>query len=49
MKLPRDISGDELIKILQRLGYQTSRQTASHVRISFTMTNQEEHHVRSNT
>lgn len=45
MKLPRDISGDELIKILQRLGYQPSRQTGSHVRMSFTMTDQEVHHV----
>jgi predicted RNA binding protein YcfA (HicA-like mRNA interferase family) len=34
MRLPRDISGDELIQILQRVGYETVRQTGSHVRLS---------------
>ena len=33
MKLPRDISGDELIQILHRVGYQVVRQTGSHVRM----------------
>jgi len=34
MKLPRDISAQELIKALFPLGYRTTRQTGSHVRIS---------------
>lgn len=34
MKLPRDLSGDELIRILQRFGYQSVRQTGSHVRMA---------------
>ncbi|MBS3780338.1 MAG: type II toxin-antitoxin system HicA family toxin [Desulfovermiculus sp.] len=34
MRLPRDISGDELIQILQRFGYDPVRQTGSHVRLS---------------
>lgn len=34
MRLPRDVSGDELIQILQRLGYEPVRQTGRHVRLS---------------
>jgi predicted RNA binding protein YcfA (HicA-like mRNA interferase family) len=34
MRLPRDISGDELIKTLGRLGYQPTRQRGSHVRLT---------------
>ena len=34
MKIPRDLSGDELIKKLQRLGYVIVRQKGSHVRLS---------------
>ncbi|WP_017663388.1 type II toxin-antitoxin system HicA family toxin [Baaleninema simplex] len=43
MKLPRSLSGDELAKFLQKLGYTVDRQTGSHIR----MTTQEkrEHHV----
>ena len=44
MKLPRDISGDELIRILQRLGYQPVRQTGSHVRMHHRGA-EHEHHV----
>ncbi|OQA75772.1 MAG: YcfA-like protein [bacterium ADurb.Bin243] len=32
-KLPRDISGAELIKKLEKAGYITVRQTGSHVRL----------------
>lgn len=31
--MPRDISGLELIKKLEKLGYKASRQSGSHVRI----------------
>lgn len=33
-KLPRDLSGAELIKRLEAFGYQVSRQTGSHIRVS---------------
>jgi predicted RNA binding protein YcfA (HicA-like mRNA interferase family) len=33
MKLPRDLSGAELAKTLRRVGYETSRQTGSHIRL----------------
>ena len=43
MKIPRDISGTDLIKSLRKLGYEFSRQVGSHVRIT---TNQKgQHHV----
>ncbi|WP_232023789.1 type II toxin-antitoxin system HicA family toxin [Microcystis viridis] len=31
MKLPRDLSSDDLIKKLSELGYEVSRQTGSHI------------------
>ncbi|HTI49562.1 MAG TPA: type II toxin-antitoxin system HicA family toxin [Planctomycetaceae bacterium] len=43
MKLPRDISGADLVKALARLAYQPTRQKGSHVRLS-TLQNGE-HHV----
>jgi len=43
MKLPRDISGPELAKQLRRLGYDITRQTGSHLRL--TTTQKGEHHV----
>ena len=43
MKLPRDLSGDELAKALERLGYQATRQTGSHLRL--TTEQRGEHHV----
>jgi len=44
MKLPRDISGDELIQILQRIGYEPVRQTGSHVRMSCAIV-EDAHHI----
>jgi len=43
MKLPRDLSGADLAKALRRAGYETSRQTGSHIRL--TTTEGGEHHV----
>lgn len=43
MKLPRDVSGDALAKSLKGLGYQITRQTGSHLRL--TTTEEGEHHV----
>ena len=33
MKLPRDVSGDRLIRALENLGYKVVRQKGSHVRL----------------
>lgn len=43
MKLPRDLTGDQLVKALEVLGYAVTRQTGSHIRA----TTQEngEHHI----
>jgi len=43
VKLPRDVSGSELASALQTLGYQTTHQTGSHLRL--TTTRNGEHHV----
>ena len=37
MRIPRDISGVELIKKLKPFGYTISRQTGSHIRITTAM------------
>jgi predicted RNA binding protein YcfA (HicA-like mRNA interferase family) len=34
LKLPRDLSGDELARLLRRHGYEVSRQTGSHMRLT---------------
>lgn len=43
MRVPRDLSGPELIRRLGRLGYVVSRQSGSHVRL--TTAENGEHHV----
>ena len=43
MKLPRDLSSDDLIKSLSTLGYQITRQTGSHIRL--TTQERGEHHI----
>ena len=43
MKLPRNLTGAELIKTLGQLGYQATRQTGSHVRL--TCQQPSEHHL----
>ena len=42
MKTPRDVSGAELARSLRVLGYQVTRQTGSHLRV--TTLEQGEHH-----
>jgi len=44
MRLPRDLSGDELIRRLRELGYTPVRQSGSHVRLTATDA-QGQHHV----
>jgi predicted RNA binding protein YcfA (HicA-like mRNA interferase family) len=43
MKLPRDLTGTELAKKLRMLGYEVTRQSGSHMRL--TTTQNGEHHV----
>ena len=43
MKLPRDLSGEDLAKALARIGYRETRQTGSHLRL--TSLEVVEHHV----
>ncbi len=43
MKLPRDLSGPELAKLLRTVGYEITRQTGSHLRL--TTRERGEHHV----
>lgn len=43
MKLPRDLGCEELLKALTKLGYEVSRQTGSHVRL--TTKQKAEHHI----
>lgn len=43
MKLPRDLSGADFAKALGRLGYQVTRQTGSHIRLTVAIPY--EHHV----
>lgn len=43
MRLPRDLSGQDMIKRLERLDYQPTRQTGSHIRL--TKNRDGQHHV----
>ncbi|MDN5882315.1 MAG: type II toxin-antitoxin system HicA family toxin [Nitrosospira sp.] len=43
MRLPRDLSGAELVKRLDCLGYRVTRQTGSHIRL--TCDHPDQHHV----
>lgn len=43
MKLPRDVTGQELARALEKLGYSITRQAGSHIRLSTERAG--EHHV----
>jgi predicted RNA binding protein YcfA (HicA-like mRNA interferase family) len=43
MKLPRDLSGEDLVKLLSRFEYAVDRQTGSHIRLTTQVNG--EHHV----
>ncbi len=43
MRLPRDLGGQELIRLLRRYGYQVTRQTGSHVRLTSVVKGHEHH------
>ena len=44
MKLPRDLAGTELAALLRPYGYEITRQTGSHLRLTSTLKGNE-HHV----
>ena len=44
-KIPRDLNGKELIKILGNLGYKEVRRTSSHIRLSANISNKSIHHI----
>ena len=41
MKIPRDVGGEELAKLLKKYEYKVARQTGSHIRLTTTI--KEEH------
>lgn len=43
MKIPRDLSGEQLVRLLRKLGYQIVRQKGSHIRL--TTDEPTEHHL----
>jgi predicted RNA binding protein YcfA (HicA-like mRNA interferase family) len=43
MKIPRDLEGIELSQILRKYGYQITRQSGSHIRLTTTLKG--EHHI----
>ena len=43
MKIPRDLGGEELVKKLEKYGYNVTMQTGSHLRLSTTLKG--EHHI----
>lgn len=43
MRIPRDVSGEELARALEGLGYRVTRQTGSHMRL--TTERGGEHHI----
>lgn len=47
MKLPRDLDGPQLVKALDILGYQATRQSGSHIRVT-TQRDGENHEVIPN-
>jgi predicted RNA binding protein YcfA (HicA-like mRNA interferase family) len=44
LKLPRDVSGEELVRALRHFGYEVTRQTGSHIRVTSKFKGAE-HHV----
>ena len=43
MRLPRNVSGDDLVKKLNQYGYRVTRQTGSHVRLTRSIEDKEFH------
>ena len=43
MKLPRDLSGEDLARLLRRYGYEVIRQSGSHLRLASKLKSTEHH------
>ncbi len=43
MKLPRDLSGSDLSKLLRRYGYEATRQVGSHIRLTSSIRGKQHH------
>jgi predicted RNA binding protein YcfA (HicA-like mRNA interferase family) len=43
LKLPRDLSGQQFATLLRRYGYEVTRQTGSHLRLTSALTGTEHH------
>jgi predicted RNA binding protein YcfA (HicA-like mRNA interferase family) len=43
LRIPRDITGDDLVRLLAPLGYRVTRQTGSHMRL--TTAEPSQHHI----
>jgi predicted RNA binding protein YcfA (HicA-like mRNA interferase family) len=43
MKLPREIGGSDLVKLLSHFGYHQTRQTGSHIRLTSSVKGKEHH------
>lgn len=43
MKIPRDVNGDELVRLLGKFDYSVTRQTGSHMRLTSTRKGAEHH------
>ncbi len=43
MRLPRDLSGAELASLLSRYGYEVTRQTGSHLRLTSSLKGRQHH------
>ena len=44
-KIPRNISGKKLVKILYKIGYRETRRTYTHIRLSQKNPHNQEHHI----
>ena len=43
MKMPRNVGGEQLARLLTKYGYSTTRQTGSHLRLTSTVKGPEHH------
>ena len=44
-KIPRELNGSKLIKILMKIGYEETRSSSSHIRLSRKNLQELEHHI----
>ena len=44
-KIPRDLSGPKLVKILIKIGYRVTRRASTHIRLSRNIPHKSQHHI----